>query len=49
MTKAPGEIEPPKQITKAERETGRAFRQVDAKGTERDEIAQAAFSKNRER
>jgi hypothetical protein len=50
MTKAPGEIEPPKQISKAEREARRAFRQVDA-GTAMSEyeIAQAAFSQNRER
>ena len=50
MTKAPGEIEPPKQITKAEREARRAFRQVDAAtAMSEHEIAQAAFSKNRER
>ena len=50
MTKAPGEIEPPKQITKAEREARRAFRQVDAAtALSEHEIAQAAFSKNRER
>ena len=50
MTKAPGEIEPPKQITKAEREARKAFRQVDAAtAMSEHEIAQAAFSKNRER
>ena len=50
MTKAPGEIEPPKQITRAEREAHRAFREVDAKtAMSEHEIAQAAFSKNRER
>ena len=48
MTKRPGEIEPPKQITRAEREARKAFRQVDA-ATAMSEIAQAAFSKNRER
>ena len=50
MTKAPGEIEPPKQITRAEREARKAFRQVDAAtAMSEHEIAQAAFSKNRER
>jgi len=50
MTKAPGEIEPPKQISKAEREARRAFRQVDAATAMSEyEIAQAAFLKNRER
>jgi hypothetical protein len=48
--KTPGEIEPRKQITKAEREALKAFRQVDAKtAMSEQEIAQAAFSKNRER
>jgi len=47
---APGEIEPPKQISKAEREARRAFRQVDAATAMSEyEIAQAAFLKNRER
>jgi hypothetical protein len=50
MTKTPGEIKPPKQITKAEREARRAFRQVDAAtAMSEHELAQAAFSKNRER
>jgi len=50
MTKTPGEIEPPKQITRAEREARKAFRQVDAvTAMSEHEIAQAAFSKNRER
>jgi hypothetical protein len=50
MTKAPSEIESPKQISKAEREARRAFRQVDAATAMSEyEIAQAAFSKNRER
>jgi hypothetical protein len=49
MTKAPGEIEP-KQISKAEREARKAFRQVDAAtAMSEHEIAQAAFSRNRER
>jgi hypothetical protein len=48
--KTPGEIEPRKQITRAEREALKAFRQVDAKtAMSEQEIAQAAFSKNRER
>jgi hypothetical protein len=47
---APGEIEPPKQISKAEREARKAFRQVDAAtAMSEHEIAQAAFSRNRER
>ena len=50
MTKAPGEIEPPKQITKAEREARKAFRQLDAETAMSEyEIAQRAFAKNRER
>ena len=50
LTKTPGEVEPPKQISKAEREARRAFRQVDAAtALSEHEIAQAAFSKNRER
>jgi hypothetical protein len=50
MTKTPGEFEPPKPITKAEREARKAFRQVDAeKAMTEHEIAQRAFSANRER
>jgi hypothetical protein len=50
MTKAPGEIQPPKPISKAERDARKAFRQVDAeKAMTEHEIAQNAFSKNRER
>ena len=50
MTKVPGEIEPPKAITKAEREARKAFRQVDAKQVMTEHgIAQKAFSANRER
>jgi hypothetical protein len=50
MSKTSSEAHPPKQITKAEREAQKAFRQVDAKKamTEHD-IAQKAFSNNRER
>jgi hypothetical protein len=49
MTKTPGEIES-KPITKAEREARKAFRQVDAeKAMTEHEIAQKAFSANRER
>jgi hypothetical protein len=41
---------PPKQITKAERDVHKAFRQVDAKKAMTEhEIAQKAFSNNRER
>ena len=48
--KTPGEVEPSKPITKAEREARKAFRQVDAeKAMSEHEIAQEAFSKNRER
>ena len=50
MKKTPGEVEPPRQITKAEREARKAFRQVDAeKAMTEHEIAQKAFSANRER
>ena len=50
MTKTPGEFEPPKPITKAERAARKAFRQVDAeKAMTENEIAQKAFSANRER
>ena len=50
MKKTPGEVEPPRQITKAEREARKAFRQVEAgKAMSEYEIAQKAFSKNRER
>jgi hypothetical protein len=50
MSKTPGEVQPPKQITKAERDARKAFRQVDAKKAMTEhEIAQKAFSNNRER
>ena len=50
MTKTPGEVEPPKPITKAEREARKAFRQVDAgKAMTERAIAQKAFSNNRVR
>ena len=50
MMKRPGEIDPPTQISRAEREPHKAFRQVDAAtAMSEHEIAQAAFSKNRER
>ena len=50
MMKTPGGNQPPKQITRAEREAHRAFREVDAKtAMSEHEIAQTAFSKNRER
>jgi hypothetical protein len=50
MTKTPGEVEPFKPITKAVRDARKAFRQVDAeKAVTEHEIAQKAFSANRER
>jgi len=50
MTKIPGKLEPPKPITKAEREARKVFRQVDAeKAMTEQEIAQKVFTKNRER
>ena len=50
MTKVPGQFEPPKPLTNAEREARKAFRQVDAeKAMTEHEIAQKAFSANRER
>ena len=50
MTKTPGAIQPPKQPTKAERDARKAFRHVDAqKAMTEHEIAQKAFSNNRER
>src|SRR4051812_23783891 len=50
MTKTPGEFEPPKPITKAERDARKALRQVDAeKAMTEHETAQKAFSANRER
>ena len=50
MIKTPGGNEPPKQISRAEREALKAFRQVGTKtAMSEQEIAQAAFSKNRER
>ena len=50
MTKTPGGMETPKQITRAQREAHGAFRQPDAATPMSEhEIAQAAFSKNRER
>jgi hypothetical protein len=50
MTKTLGEFEPPKPITKAERDPRKAFRKVDAeKAMTEHKIAQKAFSANRER
>ncbi len=50
MTKIPSELEPPKPITKAERDARKAFRQLDAeKAMTEHEKAQRAFHKNRER
>jgi hypothetical protein len=50
MTKTPGEFEPPKPVTKAQREARMAFRQVDAgKAMTEHETAQKAFAANQER
>ena len=50
MTKTPGQYEPPKPITKAERAAREAFRQVDAgKAMTEHETAQKALSADRER
>src|SRR5260370_25563967 len=50
MTKTRGEFEPPKPITKAERDALKAFRKLDAeKAMTEHEIEQKAFSANRER
>jgi hypothetical protein len=50
MTKIPGEFEPPKPLTKAERDARKAFRKADReKAITEHEIAQKAFSANRER
>ena len=50
MTKTPDGLQSPKQITKAERDARKAFRQVDAKKAMTEhEIAQKAFTNNRER
>jgi hypothetical protein len=49
-TTTPGEVAPTKPMTSAERKARRAFRQVDAvKAMTEHEIAQKAFSNNRER
>jgi hypothetical protein len=50
MTKTPGEFEPPKPISKAERDARKTFRKLDAeKAMTEHEIEQKAFSANRER
>ena len=50
MTKTVGEYEPPKPISKAEREARKAFRQVDAvKAMSEHARAEEAFAQNRER
>jgi hypothetical protein len=50
MMKTPGGNEPPKQISRAEREARKAFRDVGAKtAMSEHEIAQTAFSNNGER
>ena len=50
MTKTVGEYEPPKPISKAEREARKAFRQVEAeKAMSEHALAEKAFAQNRER
>ena len=50
MSKTPGEHEPPKPLTKEEREARKVFRQVEADIAMTDhEAAQKAFGENRER
>jgi hypothetical protein len=50
MTKEVGEYEPPKPISKAEREARKAFRQVEAeKAMSEHELNEKAFAQNRER
>ena len=50
MTKTVGEYEPPKPISKAEREARKALRQVDAeKAMSEHALAEKAFAQNRER
>ena len=49
-TTTPGEVAPTKPMTSAEREARKAFRHVEAeKAMTEHEIAQKAFSNNRER
>ncbi len=50
MNKTPGQWEPPKPISKEEREARKAFRQVEAKEAMTDHaMAEIAFNNNRER
>ncbi|QDP27088.2 hypothetical protein FNV92_07005 [Bradyrhizobium cosmicum] len=50
MTKTSGEYQPPKPISKAEREARKAFREVDAvKAMSEHALAEKAFAQNRER
>jgi len=50
MTKTPSKFEPPRPITKAERDARKAFRRVDAeKAMTEHDIVQKAFHANRER
>ena len=50
MTKTIGEYQPPKPISKAEREARKAFREVDAvKAMSEHAVAEKAFAQNRER
>jgi hypothetical protein len=50
MTKTPGEFEPSKPLSKAERNARKAFREVDVgKAITEHEAEQKAFSANRQR
>lgn len=50
MSKTPGESEPPKPISKEERDARKAFRHDDAKNAMTEHAtAEKAFSRNRER
>ena len=50
MTKTVGEYEPPKPVSKAEREARKAFRHVEAeKAMSEHALAEKAFAQNRER
>jgi hypothetical protein len=50
MTKTPYEVEPPRQLTKAERAARKAFREVEVKkAISEHDLAQKAFYKNKER
>jgi hypothetical protein len=50
MNRTGGEVQPPKPINKAQREAGKAFREVEGKQALTDhDVAQNAFAKNHAR